>query len=252
MSQRFWGKHYSPSYLSSSSFRSILFNVILSGKGEKDLQQCINELEDPDLQKVLNQFLQDANGNLDKFKERIEGWYNDVMDRASGWYKRYTQKILVFVGVVIAVVFNADTIAIYQRLESDPETLQQIVSIAESYANANEEFNPDARLMPISDSTVVDTVIQLDPITQEVDSSLVAFNQSLAEVRSYLQNEINAVKAPLGMGWENFDYVNADWIEWLYKILGWTITALAISLGAPFWFDLLKKIVNIRAAGNEV
>ena len=34
------------------------------------------------------------------------------------------------------------------------------------------------------------------------------------------------------------------------SILGWLITALAISLGAPFWFDLLTKLVNIRGTGQ--
>jgi len=31
---------------------------------------------------------------------------------------------------------------------------------------------------------------------------------------------------------------------------GWVITALAASLGAPFWFDLLNRFVNVRAAGK--
>ena len=34
------------------------------------------------------------------------------------------------------------------------------------------------------------------------------------------------------------------------SFLGWIITALAISLGAPFWFDLLNKLVKFRGTGN--
>jgi hypothetical protein len=30
-------------------------------------------------------------------------------------------------------------------------------------------------------------------------------------------------------------------------LLGWAITAFAISLGAPFWFDLLNKFMVIRS-----
>jgi hypothetical protein len=33
-------------------------------------------------------------------------------------------------------------------------------------------------------------------------------------------------------------------------LLGWLITAFAVSLGAPFWFDLLNKFVNVRASGK--
>lgn len=39
--------------------------------------------------------------------------------------------------------------------------------------------------------------------------------------------------------------------SFLLKILGWFITALAISLGAPFWFDLLNKFIKLRESGPK-
>ena len=39
--------------------------------------------------------------------------------------------------------------------------------------------------------------------------------------------------------------------EWLAKLLGLLITAFAVSLGAPFWFDTLNKFMNIRSAGSS-
>jgi hypothetical protein len=41
-----------------------------------------------------------------------------------------------------------------------------------------------------------------------------------------------------------------EWSWWLWKIVGLVATVLAISQGAPFWFDLLRKVVNLRLAGN--
>ncbi len=38
--------------------------------------------------------------------------------------------------------------------------------------------------------------------------------------------------------------------QWLTIVLGWLITAFAVSLGAPFWFDLLNKFINVRASGK--
>lgn len=38
------------------------------------------------------------------------------------------------------------------------------------------------------------------------------------------------------------------WPFWPLKLLGWILTAAAVSLGAPFWFDLLQKIVQIRSS----
>jgi hypothetical protein len=34
---------------------------------------------------------------------------------------------------------------------------------------------------------------------------------------------------------------------WFLKAIGWLITAMAVSLGAPFWFDLLNKFMVIRS-----
>ncbi|MBK7407801.1 MAG: hypothetical protein IPJ40_06805 [Saprospirales bacterium] len=42
------------------------------------------------------------------------------------------------------------------------------------------------------------------------------------------------------------------WQGWLHKAFGWLVTAIAISLGAPFWFDMLRKMVNIRSSGKAV
>jgi hypothetical protein len=36
---------------------------------------------------------------------------------------------------------------------------------------------------------------------------------------------------------------------WLKKFGGWLITGLAVSMGAPFWFETLNKLVNLRGAG---
>jgi len=38
---------------------------------------------------------------------------------------------------------------------------------------------------------------------------------------------------------------------WWANILGYLITALAISLGAPFWFDLLNKLVKLRGSAQQ-
>jgi hypothetical protein len=39
--------------------------------------------------------------------------------------------------------------------------------------------------------------------------------------------------------------------NWSTTLAGWFITAFAISLGAPFWFDLLNKVIQLRSAGNK-
>lgn len=40
-------------------------------------------------------------------------------------------------------------------------------------------------------------------------------------------------------------------IDLLKLLIGWIVSGLAISMGAPFWFDLLGKIMNVRNSGSK-
>lgn len=228
LSYQFGKKHYAPSYLGSDSFQSILFDVILDGKdlNVANIKEQIQALPDDDLKNVLNQLLQESEGEIDQFKTKVQTWYNNIMDRASGWYKRYTQRILVLVGFVIAITFNADTIAIYDRLEKDPAALQQIVDMAYTFAGNNEQ----------------------QPAIMEKDPD---FELALKNVQELVNQELASVKSPLGLGWTNVKLSEISPTGWLIKILGWTVTALSVSLGAPFWFDLLRSFVNLRGSGKK-
>lgn len=225
LSQKAGKNRRSPSYLAATSFQSILFDVILQGEKIDQLVDQINTLPDNDLKQVLKQLLNDAEYQLDDFKDKVREWYDNIMDRASGWYKRRVQKILVLVGLVIAIVFNADTIAIYERLESDPESLQQVVSLAEQYL---------AEQLITQDTTGTGN-----------------FNKHYQAIGDLINIEIEQAKAPLGLGWEGVDIRSITPRQFIIKLLGWIVTALGISLGAPFWFDLLKRLVNIRSSGQK-
>jgi hypothetical protein len=57
---------------------------------------------------------------------------------------------------------------------------------------------------------------------------------------------------PFPIGWTSGA---ADWhnsaIGIMAKLIGLLMTGLALSLGAPFWFDMLTRFVNIRGAGTK-
>jgi hypothetical protein len=42
-----------------------------------------------------------------------------------------------------------------------------------------------------------------------------------------------------------------DFWSWLGRLAGWSATVLALSLGAPFWFDVLGKFARLRNTGNR-
>ncbi|MDP4712041.1 MAG: hypothetical protein NWS63_12645 [Saprospiraceae bacterium] len=226
LSYRNGKKLSAPSYVSPQSFQAILMNILLEGREQnlENIRGSIDKLGNQDLREVLLQLLNESENKLDDFRSKVQGWYNDVMDRSTAWYKQNTQKLLVMIGFALAVVFNADTIAIYQRLGADPEALQQVVTMAEAYVAGND----------------VEAIRQRDP----------EFEQIYQNLKNLVQQDLEAARRPLGLGWDN-GIAQMGPLDWLTKLLGWVVTALAVSLGAPFWFDLLKKIVNIRQSAKN-
>ncbi len=66
-------------------------------------------------------------------------------------------------------------------------------------------------------------------------------------------NEIDELRLPLG--WEAWlepeNYSSYDANTWLLKVMGLLLTIVAVSLGAPFWFDVLNRLVNLRMSGAK-
>ena len=164
------------------------------------------------------------------FRAKIESWFDDIMDRASGWFKRYIQLYLIILGFAIAVVFNADVIEIFSQLENDPNSRLEVYEAARNYVGERSQL-----------------LLENNSLRVDVNPSLV---KSLHELDGLIARDIQTIQSPLGLGWNNVDTSRSDLSFWFMKILGWLVMALAISLGAPFWFDLLRKLVNIRSAGN--
>jgi hypothetical protein len=61
-------------------------------------------------------------------------------------------------------------------------------------------------------------------------------------------DRLETIGVPLGWAEPNRPDHAQDWIV---AVAGWLVTAVAVSFGAPFWFDLLNKFANLRIAGNK-
>lgn len=199
--------------------------------GKPNVRNILNQMpENGQLRKVLEQLWEDSHEDIDTFKSSVQGWYNELMERASGWYKKHIQLVTFLFGLVIAVALNADTFSIYERLSTNSSARQEVVRLATDYVNKSEQ-------------TVAEPTMRA-PSAQEIT----------AKIDNLLKNDIDEARNPLGLGWrtyrEDFAFLDQDVWDWLQRIAGWLVTALAISLGAPFWFDLLKKFVRVRGSGD--
>jgi hypothetical protein len=64
-----------------------------------------------------------------------------------------------------------------------------------------------------------------------------------------LHTEIKASGIPVG--WTRDDLRISKFRDIIKKIGGLLLTAFAVSMGAPFWFDVLSKLSNLRSSGNK-
>jgi len=217
-----------PSYMSARTFATTVMDLTTKGKPGSisfaDLEQGAKNLPDGDVKKALLALLQNASGDLQKAQLNIEHWFDDTMERASGWYKRRTQVMTIIVATVLTIFTNADTVRISHRLWADP-TLR--ATLVEKAKNRTDTANEAA-----SRGVSVEYPDKDDPLKPK-------FNVA--------KDEADAVQ-PL-LGWSTVD--PKDPTEWPSRLMGWFLSITAISLGAPFWFDLLNKVMNIRNAGKK-
>jgi hypothetical protein len=288
--------------------------------------------------KLLKSFLDDANGDLEKFRGAVEQWFNDMMDRTTEWYKRQSQWIVLVIGICIAVGFNVNSIEIVKNLSKDKAAREQLVSLGIAAAKNDTKYNTaegqssnTANSQKSIDSTVhfvktdlakansilglgwdfsslvedESVVVHASEFVQqnilkritEINGKIEAFDKELItkydkedlikkalkdslDVKKKLKanyvavandslntkfvsiNKIDSIDAKKDLvtvygkvdagffpkGW----YVIKQSLPGKTNFWGFLITALMISLGSPFWFDLLSKFVQIRGSGPRI
>lgn len=215
-----------PSYVSAANFSAALVAGLLDGSQAPLATQVeggVAKLPDGPAKQALTTLLVRAGGDLDQLQSSIERWFDDAMDRVSGVYKRISQNFLLAFGVVVALVGNVDTIEIALALQRDPAALQNVVAAAEEVAKGPAPAAP-----------------QVSPNPPQ---------QALARARA-TADELAELNLPTGWSPEKLRHL-ANPLVLFAKVCGLLMTALAVSLGAPFWFDLLQKVLNLRTAGPK-
>jgi hypothetical protein len=212
-----------PAYLASRTFATAVMDLVANKQGTiafSNLEEGINGLPPGDVKTALLALIQNADNSLQKAQKNIEQWFDDTMDRASGWYKSHSQKITIAIAVLLTVATNADTVKIARTLWQSPTVRATLVEKATS-----ETASPQ-------------------PVVEYPDK-----NAPLKPHRKVTKDELS--KLQLVLGWSEEEWKASDEKAWLERVLGWILTIAAVSLGAPFWFGLLSKLVNIRDAGNK-
>jgi hypothetical protein len=235
-----------PSYIPSSTLAMAVLHLAEDKK--MDLTGAVGALATTDAlaktESLLRTILRGST-TVEEQRAKIEDWYNDSMDRISGWYKRKSHMTLWIIGIVVCFAFNADSIALGNAFWNDPTLRAAINEAATDYVkNAPSTDEPKDSFDRLNKVRQQMTTIPLGwcQVSSATDAMGTCWPNLAGATR---------VKTPVAVPLGDPRRVVGGPSGWLFwKLVGIALTALAISQGAPFWFDLLQKIVNLRLGGN--
>lgn len=264
----------SSSYMNAKQFAHVFIETICaeSGNMASDLETIKSSIENS---KFLSKSLQQsfllylakaeaagklanaAKSDLEYFYDEIQGWYNSSMERLTGKMKRSALTFTAIFATVITLSGNVDSIEIMNYLYTNDDVRTELAAMGYSATDSEEYKDKVAEIRTAANDTTTgdssattaasDPTTELEAITREIDSSLVE-----------MKNAYAVINHSIPIGWDHFIsqrdlYIKThqhdlDFTFWMKKIFGFVITILALCLGAPFWFDMLSKLANLRTS----
>src|SRR5262249_33549631 len=130
------------------------------------------------------------------------------MQRLQGAYSRWAKVVLAIVGLALAVGLNISATTLVTRLWNDPVAREAAVASVVSNSTTGANSTPTTTASPESISNQV--------------------------------KDLNRLQLPIGWGLP----APASFWAWVIVIVGWLITGFAAVVGAPYWFDLLRRLTT--------
>jgi hypothetical protein len=252
----------------------------------ESLIASISNLPEGKLRQSLLSLISATGGELTAFETALEGWFNSSMDRVSGWYKNFAHKWMILLGFMVAAAVNVDSINIIHVLSTNPNLAKAVASQAEAYWKSEPPPQTAEQKQPARDAEIAAAKKELADAQSAKDKEKEAAAQkrlaaatapaSIEEARAAFQRSVTRLGEtgiPIGWSRDQLKALNLEgrtftatslWqkrgriLPWISEhcgqlfllLAGWTLTAIAGSLGASFWFDLLGRFVNIRNNGK--
>ena len=233
-----------------------------------------------DLQKILEKLYGD------KLKAQVENWFDTVMQSFDERYTRHMKTVAIVIAFLVVILLNANFFNLYHSIAGSdalraaivakgPEILKQ--AEAANAANAADSAQPKSNPKPSLSQTqtpstpnaqapeTTGSTVSNQPAPNETTSTDAAAaanksKQELAEGIKQLQGLVDQSEA-LGLKplkpKQVFDFVlgRGNWaaatpserfVHGVKVLLGWTIMALLLSVGAPFWQDTLESLFGVK------
>jgi|GEM_PF-4621359 len=184
---------------------------LITSTDEPDIEAAVRDAPFPEA--VKNAILPlaiDSNNDLEVFKTKVENLYNQVMDRATAVYTKKIKLILFLVAFFTCLVLNADSMTLINQLWSNPASRDAVAAAAKNQASSPQQAN---NVVP-------------------------GASDSVSKLLGWTMPDATKPDDPRALPTSFLSYIG--------KFLGICASAFAVSLGAPFWFDLLQKLLTTK------
>lgn len=172
-----------------------------------ELLATINQLPDSEGKKAMLTWMQKGVTNINDLRSRANDYFTGILNQAAATFKANARSLVIILSIVVTLLFGTDSIALAKNLWAD-STLRAVAAV---------QANAAAQQGQITDLTA-------------------------------LLNQLGILSIKIGW-WQNQDLplqtTTVGWAEFvLLKFAGLAITAIAVSQGSSFWYDLLKKLAG--------
>ncbi|OKH12734.1 hypothetical protein [[Limnothrix rosea] IAM M-220] len=193
--------------------------------------------------------IDDVEASLTEFKRGVEDWFNKGMTRANGVYKRNAKGFAFILGVLIAVSANVDTFYVVNQLSQD-SVLREMIATQASNINFEAGTPEDRAALQNPNSPEIEDLDLPIGWSPDNQSQQTLYRLGIKEAK---EDQYQTVDPTTGeakvQNIEKFSLLKRS-LGWVKQCLGWLISGIAISMGAPFWFELLNKVVDVKNTGG--
>ncbi len=245
------GKIRQPEYIPNTTFATAALEVIMNaGKDGEDVPvdtMSMDEMKasmkslgekNPPLAKMthylfpnMEKATDDLEAKISGYRKNTENWFNDVMSQTSNWYKIRAQWVAFWIGLSLAIFINIDTIQVAQKLWQEPTA--RAVLVAQAQAEAQKDT-------PSSDglATARSLNIPIGWTTTSIETKSCGI-LGISDYRLIIRSGGECLSVT------SLPALNNGW-GIIVKLFGYLLSGAAAAQGAPFWFDVLRKLVGVK------
>jgi hypothetical protein len=236
------GRRSSISQIPAQRFAAALIeHAMASGKSIEALLAELRDSKSP-LHAPLKGAWEAAEGRLEPFKAGVEDWFDGEMQRLSRLYRRSARWVIAVLAVLVGLFVGFDSLAYGQSLLSDSAYRTQVVAVASGDPDKLTSLQEQCLKLegqkdgePSTDPfECISDVLSNPALTQVLGSSLVRIDLATAE------------DPRLDLNWQRWQERVRNPAHWP----GILLTVIALLFGAPFWWDILRRLTGVRSAAS--